>query len=451
MDAAILSAVMGDALPLHRYAQLLPSWEKMLRIVRADTVRKVAMVAAQIGTETGGLRWQTELASGEAYEGRTDLGNTQIGDGRQFKGRGWIQVTGRHNYTACSRWAYEQGIVDHPEAFISSPELLAADDFCWVGPAWYLTAARPGFMEAAQRGDVDTCTRLVNGGLNGIADRRARYEKALMLGDALLPGAKKKETPMGRIVLPYPKTHLGQDTGWNCGPASVQTIIAGHTGEIIGEGRLAGELGTHRGGTDYIGQFPRVLNAHLGGDYHHRDMPNDPPTQAQRDQLWRDLTGSIRAGYGVVANIVSPPSNRPRAVEGHSPNYGAGTVYHYIAVMGVDLDREWALVVDSGFDVKEYWLSLAQLATLIPPKGYAYATKTKAEEGIFMGLSDEEQRELLDLARDIKAQLTGSPRRGHYPGWEQLGAKTTGENLTLVDAVAALRWDVAALRKELKK
>ena len=41
-----------------------------------------------------------EYASGAAYEGRADLGNTHAGDGRRFKGRGYVQLTGRNNYQA---------------------------------------------------------------------------------------------------------------------------------------------------------------------------------------------------------------------------------------------------------------------------------------------------------------------------------------------------------------
>jgi len=61
--------------------------------------------------------------------------------------------------------------------------------------------------------------------------------------------------------------------------------------------------------------------------------------------------------------------------------------------------------------------------------------------GVFMALNEGEQRELLDLARDIRTQLRGPGNEG----WKQLGQNAAGQNLTLVDGVAALRHDIASL------
>jgi putative chitinase len=62
-----------------------------------NTPLRQAHFLAQVGHESGGFIYNEELASGEAYNGRADLGNTHPGDGPRFKGRGLIQLTGRAN------------------------------------------------------------------------------------------------------------------------------------------------------------------------------------------------------------------------------------------------------------------------------------------------------------------------------------------------------------------
>ena len=158
-----------------------------------------------------------------------------------------------------------------------------------------------------------------------------------------------------------------QETGYWCGPAATRIALSARVAPPS-QATLAAELGTHEGGTDDISQVKGVLNARIdAGEYFTRYMPNDPPTQAQRDQLWADVTADIDNNYAVVANIVAPPGNQP-------PGYPSDqTVYHYFSVIGYDTDHNTVLIADSasfnGYQI--YWLDFGQLATLIPPKGYA--------------------------------------------------------------------------------
>jgi predicted chitinase len=181
----VLRDVMGNALPKDRYAALLPALESCLIQCGCTTVDRIAMWCAQIGHESGGLKWMEEIADGSAYEGRNDLGNTEPGDGTRFKGRGPIQVTGRRNYTALSEWAFKAGLVSSPTYFVDRPSELASDKYGFLGVTWYWTTQRK-LNEASDAKDIDKATRMINGGLNGIADRRTRYAKAEALGVRLL-------------------------------------------------------------------------------------------------------------------------------------------------------------------------------------------------------------------------------------------------------------------------
>lgn len=150
------------------------------------TPARAAMFAAQLGHESAGLQYYEELASGDAYEWRQDLGNIQPGDGRRFKGRGPIQVTGRRNYTVLSQWAYDHGYTSSPDTFVRAPELLAEVRYGFLGAVWYWTTQRP-LNALSDAGDLEGATRAINGGLNGITDRAQRYMRCVALGSALLP------------------------------------------------------------------------------------------------------------------------------------------------------------------------------------------------------------------------------------------------------------------------
>lgn len=188
MDTATLARAMGDSLPLSGYAQLTPAFNQALAQAKCTTVNRAAMFCAQIGHESAGLRYMEEIASGSAYEGRGDLGNIRPGDGVRFKGRGPIQITGRHNYTEVSKWAHRNGIVPTASFFVDNPPALASDQYGFIGPVWYWTVARPQINELCDRQDLRGVTRAINGGLHGIDDRTIRWNRCLKLGAALLPG-----------------------------------------------------------------------------------------------------------------------------------------------------------------------------------------------------------------------------------------------------------------------
>lgn len=195
MDAHTLAHAMGNALPDDEYAQLAPTFTAAMADAGCTTVARAAMWCAQLGHESLGLRYMEELADGSAYEGRADLGNVQAGDGRLYKGRGPIQVTGRANYTACSRWAAARGLVSSPTFFVDQPEQLALPRFGFVGAVWYWVAARPQLNALADAGDIAAATRAINGGTNGLAARTSRYQRCLSMGAALLAGAPAPTSP----------------------------------------------------------------------------------------------------------------------------------------------------------------------------------------------------------------------------------------------------------------
>lgn len=159
-----------------------------------NTPARLAAFLAQIGHESGSLRWVAELASGVAYEGRADLGNTQPGDGARFKGRGLIQVTGRDNYVRTSSRLREK-FGDAAPNFVEEPESLEHPRWAALSAADWWHAH--GLNALADAGEFDKISKTINRGnpdaklpANGDADRRSRWGRAKAALATLAPSAE---------------------------------------------------------------------------------------------------------------------------------------------------------------------------------------------------------------------------------------------------------------------
>lgn len=133
-----------------------------------NTRLRIAHFLAQTCHESAGFRTTEEFASGQAYEGRADLGNNQPGDGPRFKGRGLLQLTGRANYRTLGA-ILKLDLERHPE--------LAAEPVLSLkiaGEFWKSNNINP----LCDADDVVGVTRKVNGGKNGLAERSALTSKA---------------------------------------------------------------------------------------------------------------------------------------------------------------------------------------------------------------------------------------------------------------------------------
>lgn len=132
-----------------------------------DSALRLSHFMAQLCHESGSFRYMEELASGQAYEGRADLGNTQPGDGKRYKGRGPIQITGRANYR---RYGRKIGI-----DIESAPEIAANPSIGLHLALEYWKAN--GLNTFADADNVLAITKAVNGGTNGLSDRQAHLAK----------------------------------------------------------------------------------------------------------------------------------------------------------------------------------------------------------------------------------------------------------------------------------
>lgn len=151
--------------------EYLPYLNAAMTEADISTPLRQAAFLAQLAAESGELKYFEEIASGAAYEGRKDLGNVQAGDGKRYKGRGPIQLTGRSNYRNCGK-ALGIDLENNPER---------ADDLdvAFRTAAWYWSSRKLNIFADKGRDHFDEISFKVNGGWNGKEKRRSYYNKAL--------------------------------------------------------------------------------------------------------------------------------------------------------------------------------------------------------------------------------------------------------------------------------
>lgn len=165
-----------------------------------NTPLRVAHFIAQVFYESGNLRWTQEnlnysatglltvfpkyfdarlaqmyqhkpqAIASRVYANRMGNGPESSGDGWRYRGRGLIQVTGKDNYRALGRWV-NRDLINNPD--------LVATEYAAASATWYWT--RNGLNTFADQDDLRQVTRRVNGGFNGLEQRRkileiAKYE-----------------------------------------------------------------------------------------------------------------------------------------------------------------------------------------------------------------------------------------------------------------------------------
>ena len=178
LTAEQLQSIM-PAVPAKRRDALLPFLQAGMTEFAIEAPARIAAFLAQLAHESGQFRFMEEIWGPTPAQRRyepvstlaTNLGNSEVGDGKRFKGRGPIQITGRANYRRFGDLLGTDLVADPARAAL--PELA----FRIAGLFW----SKKGLNELADRATPDAfreITRRINGGFNGLEDRQKFYAVA---------------------------------------------------------------------------------------------------------------------------------------------------------------------------------------------------------------------------------------------------------------------------------
>ncbi len=158
-----------------------------------DRPHRLAQFIAQLMHESADFRYDREIwgptPAQKRYDTRTDIGNTAAldGDGHLYMGRTGIQITGAANYREFRDWCRKM----EPNApdFVAKPDIVNTDPWEGLGPLWYWDTRK--LNRYADTGNVEMITRVINGGLNGYADRLDYLTRASLVLLGYQPTAVK--------------------------------------------------------------------------------------------------------------------------------------------------------------------------------------------------------------------------------------------------------------------
>lgn len=164
--AVFKTALKGANLPV--LIQVDDTLKKNAKAYGMTSNKRIAAFMAQVAHESGQFNHLREIwgptAEQRGYEFRSDLGNTQTGDGKRFLGRGLLQITGRGNYRAISMKIFGDNRLEQ------KPELLEQPVYATLSALQFWADHK--LNEYADSGDFTTLTRRINGGTNGLQQRR---------------------------------------------------------------------------------------------------------------------------------------------------------------------------------------------------------------------------------------------------------------------------------------